>query len=348
MTIQSIQADYGNATVAYTRKAVSARESYLQLFEQKLMEQAEVIRNGSTETAIPLGGTAFTSEEWEKMLSDFDVTMNDLREQMRTEHARAYEEQLQKIVIKEDYTDFSTSKYDVIADDVEGCFEVYNQNGDQVGVFEYSDMEIKVDAATGTQLLISEHGTAAYDALILDEELLLGFQEAMGVGALAQSTLEGFTLNKHFETGIQYLVKAGDEGRGGRLLISSEEDLAAIDRLAETYMREYPNLVSGKEVAQINAVLEVIGLMERTPNGIVSVNRDGMSYNDNTDPEQNWALLFEDEYYETVFEFIRLNRIVGNDISNYDIWGKFFEENQLDIERIWSDQELTQGYLNQN
>lgn len=348
MTIQSIQADYDNTTVAYNRKAISVRESYRQIFEQQLMEQAEVIRNGSTETAIPLGGAAFTSEEWEKMLTNFDITMNDLREQMRTEHARAYEEQLQKIVIKEDYTDFSTSKYDVIADDVEGCFEVYNGNGDRVGSFDYSDMEIKVDAATGTPILISEHGTAAYDAIILDQELLLGFQEAMGVGALKQSTLEGFTLNKHFETGIKYLVKAGDEGRGGRLLIQSEEELVAIERLAETYMSDYPNLVSSKEVAQINAVLEVIGLMERTPNGIVSVNRDGMSYNDEVDPERNWALLFEDECYEAVMEFVRLNRIIGTDISEYDLWGNFFDENHLNIERIWSDQELRQGYLNQN
>ena len=332
MSIQSIQPDYDNTTVAYSRKAISVRESYRQLFEQQLMEQAEVIRNGGTETAIQLGGAAFTSEEWEKMLTNFDVTMNDLREQMRAEHARAYEEQLQKIVIKEDYTDFSTSKYDVIADDVEGCFEVYNENGDRVGAFDYSDMEIKVDATTGTRLLISEHGIAAYDALILDQELLLGFQEAMGVAALRQSTLEGFTLNKHFETGIQYLVKTGDEGHGGRLLIQSEEELAAIDRLAEAYMREYPNLVSNKEVAQINAVLEVIGLMERTPNGIVSVNRDGMSYNDDANPERNWALLFEDNCYEAAFEFARLNRIVGGDISDYNIWTKFFQEKGLDVE----------------
>lgn len=326
MTIQSIQADYGNTTVAYSRKAVSARESYQQLFEQKLSEQAEVIRNGSTETAIPLGGTAFTSEEWEKMLADFDVTMDDLREQMRTEHAKAYEEKLQKIIIKDEYTDFSTSKYDVIADDVEGCFDVYNTNGDRVGTFHYSDMEIKVDAATGRQLLISEHGSSAYDAMILDQELLLGFQEAMGVDGLKKSTLEGFVLNRHYETGVSYLVKNGDEGRGGRLLIQSEEELERIDALAETYMREYPNLVPDKEVAQINAVLETIGLMERTPNGIVSVNRDGMSYNDDSNPEQNWALLFEDDSYEKAMGFVRLNRIVGVDISDYTIWSKFFQE----------------------
>lgn len=370
MTIQNIQSGYGNATVEYARKALTTEESYRKILADKLSQQDEVIRNGSTEKAIQLGGTAFTSEEWDEMLENFDATMEDLREQMRAEHARRYEEQLEKIAeaaeeihnINElsevegtgifaqeaDYEDFSTSKYDVIANDEYGCFEVYNWNGENIGSFFYSDIVIKTDAATGTQLLISEHGTAAYDAMILDQELIMGFENAMNVENLSQENLAGFTLNQHMETGIRFLVKAGDEGRGGRLLISSDEEFEAIDELAETYLKDYQNLVSNKEVAQINAVLEVLGLMQRTPNGILSVNKDGMSYNDNSDSEKNWALFFEGEYYDTVFEFVKLHRIMGTDLSEYQLWSEFFEKNELTIERIWSDQELEQGYLNQN
>lgn len=368
MTIQNIQSDYGNATVAYTRKAMSTEESYRKILEQKFEQQEDVIRNGSTEEAIPLGGTAFTSEEWEEMLANFDATMDDLREQMRAEHEKRYEEQLEKAarIAAEmerakisggiggtssfdagvDYEHFSTSKYDVISNDEFGCFEIYNKSDERVGAFFYSDIMIRTDAATGTQLLISEHGTAAYDALILDHELISGFEKSMRVEKLSQETLTGFTLNRHVETGIHYLVKSGDEGRGGRLLINSDEELAAIDELAETYLRDYPNLVSNKEVAQINAVLEVVGLMQRTPNGIVSVNRDGVSYNDNSDSERNWALLFEGEYYDTVFEFVKLHRVLGTDLSDYKLWDKYFEENEIQIQRIWSDEELEQGFLN--
>jgi hypothetical protein len=102
MTIQSIQSDYNNTSVEHGKKTVSANEMYRQLFEQKLSEQAEIIRNRSTEKTIPLGGTAFTTEEWEKMLADFDVTMDDLREQMRIEHAKAEDEKLQKLTMKEE------------------------------------------------------------------------------------------------------------------------------------------------------------------------------------------------------------------------------------------------------
>ncbi len=368
MTVENIQSGYGNATVGYTRKTVTTAEKYREIFAQKLSETDEVIRNGSTEKAIQLGGAAYTSEEWDEMIANFDATMDDLREQMRIEHAKNLKQQTEKtadmqVEIKvanavsgvekaavfstEDmYTEFSTSKYDVVPDDEYDCFHIYNKEGEGVGTFSYSDIVIKTDEVTETQMLISEHGTAAYDALLLDQELIIGFQNSMGVNELPQEMLMGFTVNTHLETGIRYLVKAGDEGRGGRLLFSSDAELAKMDELAETYLRDYPNLVSNKEVAQINAVLEVLGLMQRTPTGIVSVNRDGMSYNDNIDSEKNWALLFEGDYYDTVFEFVKLQRVLGADMSDYKLWDEFFRENDVQIHRIWSDQELEQGYLN--
>lgn len=205
MTIQNIQSDYGNATVAYSRKAVSTEETYRNILAQKLEQQDEVIRNGSTEEAIPLGGTAFTTDEWDAMLSNFDATMDDLREQMRAEHAKRYEEQLEK---------------------------------------------------------------AAQIAAELERAMI-----------------------------------SGDVG-------------------------------------------ETSTFDERTPNGIVSVNRDGVSYNDNADSEKNWALLFEGEYYETVFEFVKMHRVLGTDLSDYKQWDAYFEENEIQIQRIWSDEELEQGFLN--
>lgn len=368
MTVENIQTGYGNATLGYARKTISTEEKYRELFAQKLSETYAVIRNGSTEKAIQLGGAAYTSDEWDEMIANFDATMDDLREQMRVEHAKRFKEQMEKaadvqieiesanaasgvtkagVFSTEDlYTEFSTSKYDVVPDEEYGCYHVYNKDGDCVGTFAYSDIVIKTDEYSGTQLLISEHGTASYDALLLDHELITGFKESMGVDVLLQESLVGFSVNKHFETGIQYLVKSGDEGRGGRLLIHSDAELEALDHLADKYLNDYPNLVSNKEVAQINAVLEVIGLMQRTPNGIVSVNRDGVSYNDNSDSQKNWALLFEGDCYDTVFEFVKLHRVLGTDVSDYKLWDAYFEENNVQINRIWSDQELEQGYLN--
>ena len=57
MTVENIQSGYGNATLGYARKTISTEEKYRELFEQKLSKTDEIIRNGSTEKAIQLGGT---------------------------------------------------------------------------------------------------------------------------------------------------------------------------------------------------------------------------------------------------------------------------------------------------
>lgn len=368
MSIGGVTTEYMHANDIYSTKKASHAKEYRQILEKKLDAQEKVIRDGGINPSFQMGVESYTEKEWDEMLANFDATMDDMREQMRAEHERSYQEQIEEIAtvqaeidianeisgvdgtkmceINTSYTSFKTSKYEVIPKDEFSCFDVYNAAGERVGSFFYSDIHIRTDAATGTQLLISEHGTASYAAMVLDHELIAGFQNAMGVEVLQEEKLDGFALHTHAETGIRYLVREGDEGRGGNILISSDADRAALDKLAQTYLEDYSNLVSNGEVAQINAVLEVLGLMRRTPDGIMSINKDGMSYNDNSDSNKNWALLFQGDYYETVFEFVKMHSILGTDLSEYKLWDEFFTENNITIERIWSDQELAQGYLN--
>lgn len=363
-----MKASYINASDVYSTKKTSYTQEYRQILEQKLDEQAKVIRDGGINPSFQMGGDSYTTKEWDELLANFDAAMDDMREQMRAEHESRYKEQLEKIAeaqaeienaskisgvddtkiytVDTEYLSFKTSKYEVISRDESSCFDVYNTAGEKVGSFSYSDIRIRTDAATGTQLLISEHGTASYSAMVLDYELISGFQQSMGVEALPEESLEGFALHTHAETGIRYLIKAGDEGRGGNILISNDTERAAFDKLAQSYLTDYPNLVSNDAAAQNNAVLEILGLLKRTPNGIMSINKDGMSYNDNSDFKKNWALMFQGDYYETVFEFVKMHSILGTDLSDYKLWDEFFTENEIQIERIWSDQEIEQGYLN--
>ncbi|MCI8932809.1 MAG: hypothetical protein HFI02_16630 [Lachnospiraceae bacterium] len=52
-----------------------------------------------------------------------------------------------------------------------GCFDIYNKQGERIGAFDYSDIKVRQDSATGKQFLISEHETMSYDAMVLDGEL---------------------------------------------------------------------------------------------------------------------------------------------------------------------------------
>lgn len=95
MTVENIQSGYGHVTLGYAKKPISSEDKFRELFTEKMSQVDEVIRNGSTEKAIQLGGTAYTSEEWDEMMANFDATMDDVREQMRVEHMKYVKEQME-------------------------------------------------------------------------------------------------------------------------------------------------------------------------------------------------------------------------------------------------------------
>lgn len=157
--------------------------------------------------------------------------------------------------------------------------------------------------------MISEYGTGScYDAIVLDHELKGALQEIMGVETLETVDLHGYTLKTHSGTGIQYLVRDGEEGRGGKVLLQDQSDIQKYEALAETYFSRYPNLIESKEEAYIWADLEIKGLAQHTDHGIVSMGYDGMSYNDNADEKNNWSILFSGDTYKLLFEWLQNHR----------------------------------------
>ena len=210
--------------------------------------------------------------------------------------------------VKPAYEKYESENYKIVPDNENGCFDIYNQQGEKLGVFSYSDIKIRQDSATGKSLLISEHGTMSYDVLVMDGELKEALQNVMGVCTLETETLQGYTLKTHSGTGIQYIVKDGEEGRGGKTLLQSEADRKQFEKLAETYFNKYPNLIESKEEAYIWADLEIRGLARHTNNGIISMGYDGMSYNDNSNYKNNWNIRFSEDAYKMLFEWLQSNR----------------------------------------
>ena len=145
--------------------------------------------------------------------------------------------------LKQEYSEYESENYRIVPDNEAECFDIYNKDGERLGAFSYSDIKIRQDETTGKQFLISEHGTMSYDALVLDDELKDALQNVMDKDSLDVETLQGFTLNTHSDTGIQYLVKDGEEGRGGKVLLQNEADRKRYEELAEMYFDKYPNLI---------------------------------------------------------------------------------------------------------
>ena len=202
------------------------------------------------------------------------------------------------------------------------------------------------DETTGKQFLISEHGTMSYDALVLDDELKDALQNVMDKDSLDVETLQGFTLNTHSGTGIQYLVIDGEKGRGGKVLLQNEADRKRYEELAEMYFDKYPNLIESREEGFIWADLEIRGMAKRTDQGIISIGADGMSYSDNENYKNNWSVRFSGSMYEKLYEWLQNNKDSMEEIHKFSTWQKVFDEIGGTYERVWSKEELDQGYLN--
>lgn len=237
--------------------------------------------------------------------------------------------------VKPAYETYESANYKIVPNNEIGRFDIYNKQGEKLGVFDYSDIKIRQDSTTGKQFLISEHGTMSYDAMVMDDELKDALRNVMGVETLETVELQGFTLKTHSGTGIQYLVRDGEEGRGGKTLLQSQADIDKYESLAETYLNKYPNLIESKEEAYTWADLEIRGLAQHTDNGIISMGYDGMAYNDNSNYKNNWSILFSGDTYKLFFNWLQSHRESIEEMQKFSIWRDVFKSIGSYYKWIW-------------
>ncbi len=208
-------------------------------------------------------------------------------------------------------------------------------NGESAGVFSVDDLIIRTDEKTGTRVMISEIvGGAWYDAIPVTDELEHGLAEAMCVENIPEEELKGYYIRTHAGTGISYVMRPGDEGRGGKVLLQSEADVAKYNALAMDYYTKYPNLVSNQEAGKIYASFEICGMMERTPTGIVKIGYDNISYNDNYDSKKNWSIMLSEVTWELLEEWLRENRSSMKEVQELRTWTEILEDIGGKYERI--------------
>jgi len=208
-------------------------------------------------------------------------------------------------------------------------------NGESAGVFSVDDLKIRTDEKTGIRVMISEIvGGAWYDAIPVTEELERGLTEAMGVTDIPKEKLTGYYIGTHAGTGISYVMRPGDEGRGGKVLLQSEADVVKYNALAEDYYTKYPNLVSNREAGKIYASFEICGMMERTSTGIVKIGYDNISYNDNFDSKKNWSIMLSEATWELLEEWLKENRSSVKEYGELRTWTEILDSVGGEYERI--------------
>ena len=349
-------------------------DDYWKIISDRKNEIYEKVKNGDTEETFQIGGSSFTQKEWDKLLSEVDDIMKEMREAMREEHQKRVEEDTEEENAKKaesvvnadvisklfetesaeiqvsNFKEYETANYKFVPEPTigDGGMRIV-KNGQSVAVFSVDDLKIRVDEETGTRVLISELGgfdSAWFDAIPMDEELENGLAEAMGVENIPEVTLGGYYIGTHAGTGIQYVMRPGDEGRGGKVLLRNERDVAKYNALAEEYYNRYPNLINSQEEGRIWASFEIVGMAERTETGFVRIGFDNIYYNDNSDFKKNWSVKLTGNTWELLNEWLKESRNGMKEWQEFSSWKDIFDEIGGSYERIWSDEELRQGYLN--
>ena len=349
-------------------------KEYQKLISEKKNEIYEKLKNGDTEESFQIGGSSFTEKEWDKLLAEVDDITEEMREAMREEHEKRFAEAVKEttsnstdnvnetdIVSKlfetqnseikvSNFKEHETPNYKFVPepDTGSGGMRIL-KNGQSVAVFSVDDLKIRVDEQTGTRVLISEmggFGGAWYDAIPVDAELENGLAKALGVDEIPEVTLEGYYIGTHAGTGIQYVMRPGDEGRGGKVLLRNAVDEAKYNALAEEYYTRYPNLVTSQEAGRIYASFEICGMQERTATGFVNIRYDSISYHDNFDYKKNWSAKLTGDTWDMLWQWLEGNRSRMEKVGEFSTWGNIIDKLGGSYERIWSDEEVKQGYLN--
>ena len=347
---------------------------YQKILSERKNEIYEKVKNGDTEESFQIGGSSFTEKEWDKLLAEVDDITEEMREAMREEHEKRFAEAVKEttsnstdnvnetdIVSKlfetqnseikvSKFKEHETPNYKFVPEPEIGSGGMrILKNGQSVAVFSVDDLKIRVDEKTGTRVLISEipgFGNSWYDAIPVDAELENGLAEAIGVDDIPEVELEGYYIGTHSRTGIQYVMRPGDEGRGGKVLLRNAGDVAKYNALAEEYYNRYPNLVTCQESGRIYASFEICGMLERTETGFVRIGFDNISYNDNFDYKKNWSAKLTGDTWEMLWKWLEENRNRMEKVGEFSTWGNIIDELGGSYERVWSDEEILQGYLN--
>lgn len=365
---QRLLAGYEENFMLMDCRQESRRESDMQL-NAVINQLYRKIMNGDSERKIQIGASSMTPDEWDKLLRKVDnnisreteepkrdktvVDRGKFREEKVSVYEKLYMEtqstrnrlgEAERVSDEKNYKDASSANYKIEYSQEIGIhlFTIYDKNGEKIAVVEDEDVFVQKDANSGMEVMISSIGRETiYHAFPLDEELKGLLAEATDVEQLEVKPLEGFTIERHPETGIHFIYRNGEAGRGGTLLFQNDAEVEKYNSLVNSYQNDYPNLTGNPEIAKLYATLEVMGMAARTLDGILTMHQGGISYNDEHDSRNMWNIRLRDEgeeNFKTLMDMFRSSGMSKYECQFIKNWKDILEK--FDYERIWSDEEV--------
>lgn len=236
----------------------------------------------------------------------------------------SYCERVKKQVEEEsdsEFTNVETSGYSVTQDPKSGNIRIGDKKAQNAVSFRsVEDIVIQKDAATGTKMLINDLGNGFYCAVQVTDELEAVLKKALGTEELPETGMRRFQIHTDPKTGIQYMTANGYESRGGSLIMD-DEDRKKLMELANTYLADYPGLISNLDEAIAYAAFEVTGIAKRTKNGFMMLGPNSLSFHEMNN--NSWSILFDEADYEEIkkhWDEVWEKGGMGNIMEQQDFW----------------------------
>ncbi len=190
-----------------------------------------------------------------------------------------------------------TENYKISQDEQSGYISIYDKKaGTGVVMRSVQDLAVQKDIATGTKVLIRDFGSGFYCVVRVTDELEGALKKALQTDVLREKELTGFKVHTDQKTGIHYITANGYEGRGGILLLD-DQGCEKLVSMAEEYMSQYPQLIKSMDEAIMFAAFEISGVAKRSPNGILKLGPNSLSFYDKNGKD-GWQILFDELDYE--------------------------------------------------
>lgn len=211
--------------------------------------------------------------------------------------------------------DVETERYTITSRGI-GELCIYDKMRDENFIWDLSKNKVQVDAKTGSKFLIDDLGSGFFIMAAVDSELEDGLKQALGVDALEEKDLTGFTVHEDRKTGIRYITANGYESQGGQIIMDKNAR-TQLDALAKEYMKEYPGLMRTYNEALFYASFEVRGMARRVLGGIMMLGPNSLSFK-SADGQNDWVLIFDQEYWAAMKAIF--DKAESDEIGKKEFW----------------------------
>ena len=241
----------------------------------------------------------------------------------------------------EDILPMETERYRIRdASDVEGvpAYAIYDKELGKYAYIREDQLAIQKDTASGFAFVIDMNQPLCNNVRVTDElsGLLNDLAERRNIELQEVPLQGGLTVNRDPKTGLNYLTIEGNEAKGVSVIITSQEDIDILERLADEFM-QYDG-VRERGTAGLWALLEISGNLKRESEGFIYLTPDGISYAPyNGDNRAAWYIRYSSPFdYSNARAFLAK----GSNLSDAYTWLGVFPKAEI----IWPDVEPWSQY----